>query len=213
MKSFNQFNEQSIAMIGSWTSGKGIDSISENMIEKQWKLVGEFNVGNIKYQLRILNNKIHFILGKFETRNVETKSGLEKHTRFVVHLELKATRLKTLKRDLPYKKTINVDSVEIADAGSRSRGLATLVYRYLTGELGYTIIGDEYQYFGARRLWSSLSNHLDLTVDIIDIKNRKLVVADVILHQGKYDADFDERIWSYGEDKKHLRSVLRSVNQ
>jgi hypothetical protein len=46
------------------------------------------------------------------------------------------------------------------------------MYKFLIQTQGYNIIGDTETYFGARRLWSSLSKDTDIVVDIIDTKKR-----------------------------------------
>lgn len=49
------------------------------------------------------------------------------------------------------------------------KGIATKIYRFLIENLGYTIIGDSFQYFGDRKTWVKLSYTNDVRVDIIDI--------------------------------------------
>ena len=66
------------------------------------------------------------------------------------------------------------------------------------------------QRFGARRLWSKLSKITDLIVDIIDVKNNKVLVADTEIYHGLEDKDFDSRVWSYETDKKDIRLILRN---
>lgn len=66
-------------------------------------------------------------------------------------------------------------------------------------------------YYGARLLWTKLSKNIDLKVDIYDIKKNELLFHDVILHHGKYDSDFDSRLWSYSKDKHNIRSILTEL--
>jgi hypothetical protein len=65
------------------------------------------------------------------------------------------------------------------------------------------------QRFGARRLWSKLSKMIDLTVDIIDLENNKVLEKDTAIHHGEKDEEFDKRVWSYEIDKKHIRIILK----
>ena len=85
------------------------------------------------------------------------------------------------------------------------------MYKYFVKEKNYTIVGDSEQYYGARMLWAKLSKNLDLKVDIYNIKKNELLFTDVILHHGKYDSDFDERLWSYSKDKHNIRSILIDI--
>ena len=66
------------------------------------------------------------------------------------------------------------------------------------------------QRFGARRLWSRLSKMEDLIVDIIDVKNNKVLVADTEIYHGLEDKDFDTRVWSYEAGKKDIRLILKN---
>jgi hypothetical protein len=87
------------------------------------------------------------------------------------------------------------------------------MYKYIVNHLGYTIIGDREQYFGARRLWARLSQSLDINVDLVDLSSKKIIDKNVTLHHGKYDEDYDEKLWSFEEDisKEHIRSILTTI--
>ena len=92
----------------------------------------------------------------------------------------------------------------------RKREIASKLYIYFVKELNYKILGSDMQRFGARRLWSKLSKITDLIVDIIDVKNNKVLVADTEIYHGLEDKDFDSRIWSYEADKKDIRLILKN---
>ena len=85
------------------------------------------------------------------------------------------------------------------------------MYKFLVKKEGYIILGDEIQYFGARKLWAKLSKSLDVKVDIIDVDTNKYLEKDVILKHGSEDWEFDNRVWSYNVDKKHIRLLLKDI--
>lgn len=85
------------------------------------------------------------------------------------------------------------------------------MYKYFVKELKFTILGDAEQYFGARKLWASLSKELDVIVDIYDVKEDKIIHPNVVLHHGNYNNDFDARLWSYSKSKHNVRSILKDI--
>ena len=105
---------------------------------------------------------------------------------------------------------MNVEGVRVPNS-LQGRGIALIVYRFFVKKLKFNILGDETQYFGARKLWAKLSKMVDVTVDIIDIRDGSFLEKDVVLHHGTEDWDFDHRVWSYNVDKKHIRLILKDV--
>ena len=103
-----------------------------------------------------------------------------------------------------------VDTIYVS-SDMRGQEISTKLYAYFVKELNYQILGSDMQRFGARKLWASLSRRSDLTVDIIDVTNDKVLEKDVILHHGDLDEEFDERVWSYDSDKKHIRLILKDI--
>jgi hypothetical protein len=101
-----------------------------------------------------------------------------------------------------------VDTIYVSKA-LRGENIATLLYTYLVKTLNYTILSANMQRFGARRLWAKLSRETDLTVDIIDFDNNRIIEEDVEIYHGEKDEEFDNRVWSYSADKKHIRLILR----
>ena len=104
----------------------------------------------------------------------------------------------------------NVDLIQVINT-QQGKGIAKQLYRFFVKKLKYNLLGDLEQFFGARKLWASLSKDTDIVVDIVDFKNKKIIEKSVVLHHGSYDADFDDRIWSYSNDKSHLRLILKDI--
>ena len=103
-----------------------------------------------------------------------------------------------------------VDTIYVS-SDMRGRGIASKLYTYFVKELNYKILGSDMQRFGARRLWSKLSKCEDLSVDILDVENNKIIYSSVKIHHGLEDSDFDTRVWSCESDKKHIRLVLKNI--
>lgn len=92
----------------------------------------------------------------------------------------------------------------------RGAGLATNLYKLWVAK-GINLIGDEQQYFGARKLWSKLSKESDIIVDIIDISSAKYVEKNTVIHHGELDGDFDKRVWTTDDSKWNIRLLLRDI--
>lgn len=211
LKSFDEWvNEMSIAKPGDWDEGVDfLGDMSEYIASKKWNLLKTFNFGGKTLELRQLRNSLEFMLGNFHTKTINTKSGKEEKVNFLISAKISLTRIKSVEK-MEYKRVINVDGVFVTKE-LRGLGVALNIYKYLVNELHYNILGDENQYFGARKLWSRLSKELDVQVDLIDVETREIVEKNVILHHGNYDNDFDERLWNYKQDKKNVRSILTKI--
>jgi hypothetical protein len=74
-------------------------------------------------------------------------------------------------------------------------------------------MGDEVQYFGARKLWAKISAMTDVTVDLIDIAKDVYIEKNIVVHQGKEDWDYDTRVWGkdYSSEKKDVRLILKDL--
>lgn len=151
-----------------------------------------------------------FILGYWTTENIKTKLGIEEKKIFRVILKMSMKRLSNLENKLGLKKLIYIEGVYLLQEYQRN-DITKTIYKYLVNEMHYSIMGGEKQYFGARKLWARLSKELNLQVHLVDLTTKDYIEKDVILHQGKYDSDFDERLWSYQKDKEHIRSILVKI--
>ena len=109
-------------------------------------------------------------------------------------------------------KLLNVGGVMVSDS-SQGDGVAALTYSSIVKNQDVVIISDEVQFFGARKLWSRLSKKKDLIVDIIDIDSETYVEKDARIYQGMEDSDFDKRVWSYTNERKDIRLILKEIKR
>jgi hypothetical protein len=200
-----RLQEMAIAGWGDWEGyAFGLSTISELIINKNYELIGTFVNGSEKYDMYRLNDSLS---------NIETiivgyyilvdDSG--KH-RFQVIFECKISNV-----TIPSIKNLkNVDSVMVRK-GHQGKRIATNAYKFIVKKLKYKLLGDETQYFGARKLWTVLSNDAGCIVDIIDISTGKYVERNVKLYHGSEDYEFDDRVWDYTDIKKNIRVILIDV--
>lgn len=195
--------EMAIAGKGDWNpSNEMIAALSVFILEKNWNYVDELVINSTTY--RIYKQKNVYIAGYFiENQNSETK--------FEIDFEIKLSEDIDIKHDFRIRnKVMNVDNVRVKET-ARGYGIATALYKFLVKKEEYVILGDEVQFFGARRLWSKLSREIDVRVDIIDLYTETYLEKDVILKHGTNDWDFDKRVWSYDYDKKYIRLILKEI--
>lgn len=165
-------------MRGDWNEGVDKTSTtSETVINLKWILINNIHIPrlNKKYEFRQLRNSLYFILGYWTTETLQTKLGKEVKPIFETIFQIELKR---------YKRLINVNGAAVLK-NYTGKGISTIIYKYMVNKLDYNILGDEQQYFGARKLWARLSKDLDVVVD--------------------------KTLWCYKNDKKHLRSVLRKI--
>jgi len=195
--------EMSIAGYGDWEPSKEmVGTIGKIVVDKHWKQVGNLKIDNIEYLIFHLEDT--YLAGNFMT----SSEGDEKlEVDFEIRLrEHKSTAVSFKLR----QKLMNVDGVKVAKT-KQARGIATEMYKFLLKEEKYIILGDEIQYFGARKLWARLSKSLDVIVDIIDINTDEYLEKDVTLKHGSNDWEFDNRVWDYDTHKKHIRLFLKDI--
>lgn len=213
----DDLSEQSIAMKGDWNDGLNSLSSMGIMGMKKWnkllditKELPKLSEYSKEFSLYQMRNSLIFKLGYWVIELKKTKLGIEKYPAFVSVFKISLTRYKHVENKLKYKKLVNVDSVAV-NKDYQHKGISTFIYKYLVNTLNYTILGDKYQYFGARKLWARLSKELDVKVDLIDIKTKTKIKENVILYHGNYDKDFDKALWSYNNNKENIRSVLTGI--
>lgn len=104
-----------------------------------------------------------------------------------------------------------LDSTEYTNISQS--GIASSVYKFFS-DSGISLLGDVEQYLGARRLWSKISKDTNYQVDIVDIKNKKVIVSDTEIYHGLSDEEFDKRVWSLVDETiiNDIRVLLRSKN-
>lgn len=195
--------EMSIAGKGDWKPNKDmVEYKSANVVRIKWKLIDKFIPKNgIELELRMLNNE--YIAGRF------ILNGDDEEFEIFLHMNMSEDK-ETSKIFKISKQLMNVDGVKVKETAQGS-GIALMTYKSIIKNQNIIIIGDEVQFFGARRLWSKLSREVDVRVDIIDLDSEKVLEKDVILKHGTDDWDFDKRVWSYDYDKKYIRLILKEI--
>lgn len=93
----------------------------------------------------------------------------------------------------------------------RGLGIGMNLYKLWVNN-GLNIFGDFEQFFGARKLWSKISKESDVTVDIVDITKGEYIENNTVVHHGDFDHEFDDRVWSRGNEKYNIRLLLRHIN-
>jgi hypothetical protein len=162
-------------------------------------------ISNMPDELTLSKHKNEevYVIGDFKTEKNKTS--------FVVYLKIDLMKEVEYANQFGYKNLYQVINV-VTQPSIRGRGLAIYMYKWLVKKQKYVILGDTIQYFGARVLWSKLSKAVDVTVDVIDVVNGNVISNNAVLHQGKFDEDFDEEIWSYTFDKVDILLVLKDIN-
>lgn len=199
----NMVSEMSIAGYGDWEpSTEMLVTMSTFILNKKWTFVNKIKIKTLEYSIYRLKDE--FIMG-----NIITSSTGEQQ--FEIDLKIKLIEHKSTANDLNiHKRLMNVDGVKVNES-VQGLGLATAIYTYLVKNEKMVILGDEIQYFGARKLWAKLSMKLDLTVDIVDVSKGIYLERDVLIHHGLEDWEFDDRVWDYTTSKKDIRLILKEI--
>lgn len=204
IKEINEvIQEMAIAGKGDWKPNENmVEYKSANVVKLKWKLVDTFTPKNgIELELRTLHNE--YISGRF------ILNGGDEEFEIFLHMNMSEDKETASEFNIS-KKLMNVDGVKVKETAQGS-GIALMTYKSIIKNQNIIIIGDEVQFFGARRLWSKLSREVDVRVDIIDLDSEKVLEKDVILKHGTDDWDFDKRVWSYDYDKKYIRLILKEI--
>ena len=176
------------AIRGDYKIPAGLRCLSQEEMQK-YKFVDTIGNYSLYYLNVSFNDNYDYILGYFKNNTFK-----------------KIAKIYFNKIDEFYE----VDTIYIS-SDMRGQEIASMLYSYFVKEHDYIILGSDMQRFGARKLWASLSRRSDLTVDIIDVKTDKVLEKDTIIRHGDLDEEFDERVWSYDIDKKHIRLVLKDI--
>jgi hypothetical protein len=209
-KQLKQLTEQAQAKKGDWKGGiEFIRNFSSFTIYSDYKFEHDIKIkdlGTLKLYKHKTNNA--YVAGIFIETTDLTKEGKKTETTFkgVFSISFEEIKLKD------FSNCVVVKGVSVTDDETYQKsGISTTMYKFFVKNKKLTIVGDGEQYFGARKLWSKLSNSIDVKVDIYDIQKQELIFSDVILHHGHYNSDFDERLWSYSKSKLNLRSILTDI--
>lgn len=206
-----EINEMAQAKKGDWKPGVVfVRNFSEDAIFDLYAFETNLFIPKISKNIMIYKNKHNesYIGGFYDDEKHTYKTGdiMEKHFYAVFSISLQSIKLTS------YKQSFVVKGVSVIDDDNFARsGIAYEMYNFFVKTKKYTLVGDSEQYYGARLLWAKLSKNLDLKVDIYDIKKNELLFDNVILHHGKYEQDFDKRLWSVSKDKNNIRSILTEI--
>lgn len=219
-----RLEEMAIAQKGNLKDyGEFLTTYKLNVVNDFMKLIDKNikidKLPNYKLELyQFTNRKINepdYILGFWTTEDVDTKVGIESKKVFRAIWAIQVAKREIALKQ--YKNVINIDGVFTdEDRAFRSKGISTFMYQYLVNKLHFTILGDLEQYFGARKLWTGLSKIKSMQVDVIDLKENKVIIENAILVHGEKDEEFDKRIWGTEESEsyiaKNFRCILTKIN-
>lgn len=200
--------ENAIAGYGDWKHGDyTLGFLSLSGLERYYVHIADIKTALGVLEFYKISANHHYILGRKVSKEIQTKRGIETETKLEVILKMTLTPVHYVGEDF-----LNVDEVEVK-FNARCYGLALQMYRYFLKELKHQLMGDEYQFFGARKLWAKLSKLTDVTVDIIDISKDVYIEKNVIIHQGTDDWDYDHRVWGkdYSVEKKDIRLIMKDL--
>jgi hypothetical protein len=193
--------EMSIARYGEWNTQLAYSDITMGVMKSKYTFVGTVNTTDSVMERYQLNNSYEFVVGFFaEDIDKNYKTIKDK---FKVSGEISLEKMPNFEH---YSNILSVKAVKVVD-NQYGRGIASGSYMSLI-DAGYTLMGGEEQYYGARKLWKMFSNLEEYQVDIVDIATNTILETNVKLHHGEEDYDFDQRVWAYTPEKKDIRLIL-----
>jgi len=201
--------EHAVAKSGNWHGADLlITSISQFIFQTNWKVIGNVEIDGNDYTIaRFDDSSIHFVIG----RMIDLEDGGQTKPRFAVVFRIELNDQSKIGSALGISNLFGVFSVAVKPE-LRGQRIAKQMYKWLITTQSMVILGDRTQYFGARRLWTALSRDTDVLVDIVDVRDMKILAQNVTLHHGQYDHEFDQRVWSYGQEIAHIRLVLKNLS-
>jgi hypothetical protein len=207
-----KLKEQPIAVPGDWSGfGENFEmDISLDYFDTLWKKVDVIENKGDKFIIARLHSDHVFIAGFETTITRETKSGTEIKNVFRTIFQIAFEDRNSIGNQLGYNSLFSVRGVYVGNE-FRNRGLAAMMYKWIVNNLGLNILGDKHQYFGARKLWTYLSNQIDIQVDLVDLNNSEILETDVILYHGKQDGEYDQSVWSDDNSKANIRPILTKI--
>jgi hypothetical protein len=207
-----KLKEQPIAVPGDWSGfGENFEmDISLDYFDTLWKKVDVININDQQFIVAKLLSGDVYIAG-FETTILrDTKSGPETKNIFKTVFQITFDDRSSVGNKLGYKNLYSVNGVYVSEK-FRNQGLAAKMYKWFVNNLELNILGDKHQYFGARKLWTYLSNQIDIQVDLVDLNNSEILETDVILYHGKQDGEYDQSVWSDDNSKANIRPILTKI--
>ena len=201
------FGEQAVAKPGHYNDTGYLFNICFPVFTQYWEVIDTLNLETLEYSIAKHKSSPTWVVGNLKTFDTPHELGKKEfEVVFKIDLHDSSDIGKLLGYDNLYQ--VNLVMVRLREWGNK---IAKHMYRYLVKNQGITLLGDRYQYFGARKLWASLSKNMDIQVDIVNLKTHEILYPNVTLHHDQYDHDFDSRLWSYGHDKEHIRSILVNI--
>ncbi len=190
----------SIAAYGEWDTKLGYLFISKAVMKNKYTHIGTIQL-DTGYEVYKLNNFDEYKIGFFGEKYDDLTQEIT--DKFAVSAEIDFLKIQDFAH---YTNILSVKGVNIVQ-GLRGAGLGSKLYELFINA-GYTLMGGEEQYYGARLLWKKFSNSPIYQVDIVDIATNTILETNVKLHHGEEDYDFDQRVWAYTPEKKDIRLIL-----
>jgi len=193
--------EMSIAAYGEWDADLAYTDITMGYMKNKYTHVGTITAADQDFHIYKLSNFFEYVIGFVaDTYDINHE---DIRTKFKVSAEMSLEKMQDFEH---YSNILSVKAVKVVSK-LRSRGIAPEIYKFFINA-GYTLMGGEEQYYGARLLWKKFSNSPIYQVDIVDITSNTILETNVKLHHGEEDYDFDQRVWAYTPEKKDIRLIL-----
>jgi hypothetical protein len=185
--------------------------ISAQFFRENWNIVGEITINNDILTIgHMKNNDLDvYVAGYFDEKIEDFGSYKETKEIFFVLLQAYLKKDNYVEQHFPYKNVYSMAAIKVS-SDAQTQGIASGFYTWLLNQ-GIILRSDQLQYNGARRLWAKLSKYDHLVVDVLDIKNNKIVAKNEQLYHGFKEDDFDKRYWSRNDDKKDIVFILTKV--
>jgi hypothetical protein len=198
---FKQYlEEMSIAAHGDWRGTDSFFSTISLPIIKKWKKVG--SIGQLEVR-KFESTKLSYVAGYF--------SQIDDKQRFRVVIRMELERDSETESMFPKYGSIHTVIGVITDEDYRGQGIGKALYSYIVNKENISLLGDSTQYFGARKLWASISKESTIVVDLLDVANGRILDTNVVLNHGDLDSQFDTRLWSREFDKVFIRPIMKSI--
>lgn len=194
--------EMVIAGEGDWKPSSDMIQgglLSPTVLKLYYKKLGTISTQGKTYQVYKIEQSDYYIAGNLI---IDQQSD---DTKFEIDFTCK------LKTD----QEIPIDSKRMYEVfvndNKRGLGISTSMYKFFIHKLNLTIVGDAIQFFGARKLWSRLSNDPTLEVDVYNLNTNEYIDHDIKLSHGDNNDDFDNSIYSDDLELEHIRLILSKL--
>lgn len=191
MITFREYlSETPFAEYGNYVSEDGEDLTGTKINKQKYKFVEDLEFENNKISL-YENNREYLI----------TQKDSE-----IIIFNMKFSNYNKLENTIQIKYIFTLEKF-------RTKGLSSIIYKFLVLNKKFIILSDGQQYLGARKLWARLSKDDNLTIDLIDYSTGKILEQNIKLEHGKTNNDFDLKYYTNNYNKMNnyinLRFLLR----